>query len=86
MAELFRLERRCPGCSDSHQHVHTGGNVTIAVIRYSRAAAAVRYPVELRQAFADAGHAAWWRTGQLLSRGEPGIVEVGLEKTRKIKK
>ena len=62
MRELNRLERFCPGKSDTHQHVHAVGNVTIAGIRYSRAAAAGRYPLELCETFATAGHDARCRT------------------------
>lgn len=52
MPEIMRLERRCPGQSPQHIHVHAIGNVTVDGKRLSRAGAAGRYPIDLCQTIA----------------------------------
>ena len=62
MQEIHRLERRCPGLSPTHQHVHAVGSAVVDGVRLSRAGAAGRYPIELCREVASAAVEAFKRT------------------------
>ena len=62
MPELMRLERRCPGQSPTHIHVHALGTATVNGVRLSRAGAAGRYPVDLCKEIAQGALLAFRRS------------------------
>ena len=83
MASLSRLERRCPDCIDFHQRVQAVGNVPSPASGTAGPQLLASIPwnsaTHSRSPGTQSGAALY---GQLLSRGEAGISEVGLEKPR----